>query len=97
MGSIYTPTIKYDYQLWRLVTPIFLHSGYLHIIFNAMSLLIYGFVVEAFFGKIRFLSTFFLSMITGNLYSIIFRPYKISVGSNSVLYGIMALYTVFII
>ncbi len=42
-------------QLWRLVTPMFLHFGIMHIIFNMMWLWQFGLVLEMRFGWRRFL------------------------------------------
>lgn len=43
-------------QVWRAVTPMFLHFGILHIIFNIMCLWDFGRVLETRFRSLRFLA-----------------------------------------
>lgn len=46
-------------QIWRLVTPIFLHMSFLHILFNMLWFKDLGYLIEFNFGK-NFLITFVL-------------------------------------
>ena len=42
-GGMYGAYVAYDpSQLWRLVTPIFVHIGWQHFIFNALTLYFVG-------------------------------------------------------
>ena len=41
-------------QVWRLITPIFLHQGLLHILFNMWMLVDIGFVLESRLGTLRY-------------------------------------------
>ncbi|OYV00389.1 MAG: hypothetical protein CFE26_24045, partial [Verrucomicrobiales bacterium VVV1] len=43
-------------QLWRLVTPMFLHFGVIHLVFNMMWLWQFGVVLEMRFRSMRFLA-----------------------------------------
>lgn len=43
-------------QLWRLFTPIFLHFGVFHLLFNAFWMLDLGAAVERFQGSLRFVA-----------------------------------------
>lgn len=42
-------------ELWRLITPIFLHGGFLHFFFNAMALRDLGLVIESRIGSAKYL------------------------------------------
>jgi GlpG protein len=55
------------FQLWRLVTPIFLHGGVLHFIFNFMMLQNMGTLIETREGTGRFVTLVLLSAIISNL------------------------------
>ena len=52
---------------WRLVTSLFLHIGFMHLLFNMFALYYFGQVAERMFGAINFLALFLLSGVGGNL------------------------------
>lgn len=54
-------------QLWRLVTPILLHFGVLHFIFNFMMLQNMGTLIETREGTGRFVTLVLLSAVISNL------------------------------
>ncbi len=54
------------FQLWRLVTYMFVHGGLTHIFFNMWGLYLFGSPVEQRLGPQRFLRLYFLSGIVGS-------------------------------
>jgi membrane associated rhomboid family serine protease len=52
---------------WTLVTSIFLHASIIHIASNVLFLLIFGFIMEEQVTKTRWVATFFLTGVAGNL------------------------------
>ena len=52
---------------WTLVTSIFLHASIIHIASNILFLLLFGFILEEHVTKTRWMTTFFLTGIIGNL------------------------------
>src|SRR5574338_505350 len=80
-----------DYVLqrpWTIVTYMFLHGGYGHIIFNMIALFFFGPRVVARLGPSRFAILYFLSGITGALLSLVFSPAAV-VGASAAVYGVM--------
>jgi GlpG protein len=53
-------------EIWRLITPVFLHFGFLHVIFNLLWLKDLGKVVEKKSGPFLYLTTFFIIGIGSN-------------------------------
>jgi membrane associated rhomboid family serine protease len=52
---------------WTLVTSIFLHASIIHIASNVLFLLIFGFILEEQVTKTRWVTTFLLTGVAGNL------------------------------
>jgi rhomboid protease GluP len=75
-------------QIWRLVTPIFLHIGLLHIGVNMYSLYIIGPPVERLFGWPRMLVTYMLSGVAGVAFSLAFSPVA-SAGASGAIFGLL--------
>ncbi len=59
-------------QVWRLVTPIFVHFGLLHILFNMLMLQNMGTLIETREGTGRFLSLVLLTAVISNLAQLFF-------------------------
>lgn len=75
-------------QIWRLLTPVFLHIGLLHIGVNMYSLYIIGPAVERPFGSPRFTAIYFLSGIGGVASSLAFSQQP-SAGASGAIFGLL--------
>jgi GlpG protein len=74
-------------QPWRLVTPIFLHFGFLHILFNMLMLLQLGTIVEMARGPWRYLLFVLAIAIPSNLAQYYWNGPMFG-GMSGVLYGL---------
>lgn len=83
-------------QIWRLITPVFLHASILHIAFNMYALFLFGRGIEARFGHRRFLLLYFLSGFAGNVLSFLLTPEQ-SLGASTAVFGLLAAEAVFLI
>ncbi|HEY6118570.1 MAG TPA: rhomboid family intramembrane serine protease, partial [Pyrinomonadaceae bacterium] len=63
--------IREQHQLWRFVTPMFLHVGLLHLLVNMYSLWIVGPYVEKLYGSAKFIFFWVVTGIVGVLGSYI--------------------------
>jgi rhomboid protease GluP len=82
-------------ELWRLVTPIFLHVGLTHIFFNGFSLYSLGPEVERWYGAGRFVHLFLLTGIAGVVMSLWLNPSP-AAGASGALFGLIGAYGVFL-
>ncbi|QCR33980.1 rhomboid family intramembrane serine protease [Lysinibacillus sp. SGAir0095] len=78
-----------DGQWWRIITSMFLHAGFMHVLFNMFSLFLFGPELEKIAGKMRFLTIYFLAGIFGNMATFVLQDgMYASVGASGAIYGI---------
>ena len=75
-------------QIYRLITYGFLHGSIIHLISNMYCLYVIGSQVENNLDKKRFLTIYFISMITGGLLSALFND-GISIGASGAIFGLL--------
>ncbi|MCB9230458.1 MAG: rhomboid family intramembrane serine protease [Bacteroidia bacterium] len=83
--------------LWTLVTSMFLHGGWGHLIFNMWALWIFGDNVEEKLGRLRFLGFYLVAGIIATLAHLLVNwtsPMPV-VGASGALAGVMAAYMFF--
>lgn len=80
-------------QWWRLITPMFVHIGITHILFNSFALYYAGTQLENIFGHFKFTFVYFAAGIMGNLASFAFGDdMVISAGASTGIFGLFAAY-----
>ncbi|QWC24990.1 rhomboid family intramembrane serine protease [Bacillus haikouensis] len=84
-GAKYNPLII-EGEWWRLITPIFLHIGLLHLLMNTLALYYLGIAVERIYGRIRFVFIYMLSGIAGSFASYLFTS-NLSAGASGAIFG----------
>ncbi|WP_213424122.1 rhomboid family intramembrane serine protease [Bhargavaea massiliensis] len=82
---------------WRFVTPMFLHAGLMHVLFNMFALFLFGPELERLAGKVRFLNLFFLAGLFGNVASYFLHDGSYAyVGASGAIYGIFGAFGAFV-
>ncbi|MCB1842397.1 MAG: rhomboid family intramembrane serine protease [Halioglobus sp.] len=76
-------------QYWRLVTPIFLHFGWLHIVFNALWLWELGKRVEAVIGHFNLLMLCLVIAVVSNVSQSVYGGGALFGGMSGVVYGLL--------
>lgn len=75
-------------QWWRLITPVFVHIGFTHILINSITLYFIGMYIEQLFGHWRMFVIYFVSAFTGNLLSAVCLPNSLSAGASTAIFGL---------
>jgi rhomboid protease GluP len=78
-------------EWWRLVTALFVHSGYLRLFVNIAGLAQAGLMLERLVGPLAFATTFFAAGILPGLKDISEQPIGVSVGASAAIFGIYGL------
>lgn len=73
---------------WTLLTYMFLHGDFRHILYNMIALFFFGPRVESFLGSNRFATMYFIAGISGGLLSVFFTPYANIIGASGAVFGV---------
>jgi GlpG protein len=75
-------------EVWRLFTPIFIHFGLPHIVFNLMWLYQLGCMIEARQGSLRLAALVAVIALCSNLAQFYYKHYPYFGGMSGVVYGL---------
>ncbi len=95
VGAMSTDLVVGQHQFYRLITNIFLHFGWEHIMNNMFSLVLVGYTLENMIGRVKFLLVYFISGISGSVFGIINNLflngdiYTVSAGASGAIYGVL--------
>jgi membrane associated rhomboid family serine protease len=79
------------YFLWQLVTYMFLHGSFFHILFNLLALWMFGGELENYWGSKKFLFYFFFCGVGAGICTVVLTPYQFIpvIGASGAIYGIL--------
>jgi rhomboid protease GluP len=84
------PALVAEGEAWRLITSAFLHSGFVHLALNMLSLYFLGSFAEVTFGRSRFLALYLISGIAGGLAYLYFGAFNApAVGASGAIFGLL--------
>lgn len=80
-------------EYWRLLTAVFIHGGFLHILSNMFWLYVFGPELEKIAGRARFIFIFLVSGIVGNVATYFVQDLNyVSVGASGAVFGMLGAY-----
>lgn len=81
-------TAQLSQQPWTIISSIFVHGGFGHIIFNMISLYFLGSLLLRVASERSFLAVFFLGGLAGNLLFVLLAPFSIGIGASGAIFAI---------
>ena len=84
--------IKENYQIWRFITPTFLHASFVHLCLNVLSTLVIGSGLENGLGAWKISTLYLVSSLGGIIFSCVFNPLSFSVGASTAIFGLIGYY-----
>ena len=86
--------VTHQLFVWQLVTYMFLHAGFFHILFNMFALWMFGCELERTWGTRRFLSYYFMTGIAAGTTVVLVNPSTAvaTLGASGAIYGLLLAY-----
>ncbi|MGV3465668.1 MAG: rhomboid family intramembrane serine protease, partial [Heyndrickxia sp.] len=85
-------------EIWRLITPMFIHVHFAHFFYNTLSIVIIGPLMEGLLGKWKFLILYFISGLVGNTATFLFLPLTYAhAGSSGAILGLLGSFLLFVL
>ena len=89
-GALWRPAVVEGGERWRLLSAMFLHGGWLHLVFNLYALFMLGRFCEEVFGPLRYFITYVAGGLAGAAASTLntHQP-GLSVGASGAIMGLL--------
>ena len=85
-------------ELWRPFTSLIVHGDVFHLFSNGFLFILFGWMLQSYFGPIVFpVFSFFIGMITNTLTILFYEPHIQLLGASGMIHGMVALWIIFYI
>jgi rhomboid protease GluP len=78
-------------EWWRVVTSLFVHAGFFHLVINGLALLQLGFLVERLMGRTAVLAVFAAAGTFSNIARLSAAPVVVHTGEGGAIFGLFGL------
>ncbi|MBP6687550.1 MAG: rhomboid family intramembrane serine protease [Lacibacter sp.] len=79
-----------NFKIWQVVSHMFMHGPFFHILFNMLTLWIFGRVLENFWGSKRFLNFYLICGIAAAAAQLAVGHFTVAIGASGAIMGLMA-------
>jgi len=97
LGAKNAARIRWNWEWWRILSPMLLHAGWLHLVGNLSVQLRTGAMLEAAWGGASWLCVYVTSGAFGALAGCLMSPQHLGVGSSGALCGLLGAWASFIL
>ena len=87
MGGLTQDFVK-DREYWRIVSSMFLHSGFLHVMNNMVMFVLFAMFMESVLGSWKFSLLYFTCGILAGVVSV-FTNHAVNVGASGAIFGLV--------
>ena len=84
-------------EYWRLITPVILHSGIMHVTINIFVQCMFGIQLEREWGSAQVALIYLAGGIYGNILSVLFSPGSVSIGCSGAIFGLFGAQVAYIL
>jgi membrane associated rhomboid family serine protease len=87
-------------RVWQLVTYMFLHGGPMHLLFNMLTLWMFGVELERMWGTVYFTKFYFLTGVVAGLTQVVLgllapQFNATTIGASGAIYGVLMAYAIY--
>ena len=75
-------------EYWRIISSIFLHSGFLHVMNNMIMFILFAMIMEPVLGTVKFTMLYFISGILAGVISV-FTNDAVNIGASGAIFGLV--------
>ena len=86
-GGNYGP-LSLGAEPWRVITCVFVHIGFVHLLANMWALFVLGRLAEGLFGRWTYLASYMIAGVAGSFASLLWNPMGVSAGASGAIFGI---------
>jgi membrane associated rhomboid family serine protease len=79
---------------WTVLTYMFVHANFWHLLFNMLGLLFFGPVLEDRWGSREFIKFYLICGFAGGLFSLFF-PHQAIIGASAAIYGVLVAFAMY--
>ncbi|WP_239732666.1 MULTISPECIES: rhomboid family intramembrane serine protease [unclassified Mammaliicoccus] len=83
-------------EWYRLLTSMFLHANFTHLIMNVFSLIIFGKLIEGALGSVKMFTIYMASGLFAGLVSLSIDTESISIGASGAIFGLIGAFIVYL-
>jgi membrane associated rhomboid family serine protease len=81
-----------SFTVWQMFTYMFLHGGFMHLLFNMLMLWLFGSTLERIWGSKQFLRYYIVCGFGGAVFSLVFSYNNYVLGASGAIFGLYLAY-----